>query len=97
MIRAYGTILPNWKPVAEKGEHDNGNGTISLLKPNGKWLCITPEGREEERDSPGGVWESFVKCRGCIVAIRTLEKRNEAGELLSSEMVVYVLEVADEA
>lgn len=42
-------------------EKDNGNGTVSVKKPNGKWLCVTPEGKVEERDSPGGPWESFKK------------------------------------
>lgn len=41
--------------------HDNGNGTVSVQKPNGQWLCVTPTGSVEERPGPGGLWESFVR------------------------------------
>lgn len=49
---------------------DNGNGTVSVKKPNGKFLCITPDGQEEERDTPGGAWESFTKGKASLLADR---------------------------
>lgn len=55
---AYGTPAPGFLPG---DEHDNGNGTLSVRKPNGKWLCVTPDGGIEERDDPGGPWESFKR------------------------------------
>jgi len=84
MLAAYGD-----KPM--KGflpgvEHDNGNGTISVQKPNGKWLCITPEGEVQERDDPGGPWESFLKGRGCLIAQRDGESKGP---------LVYVLTAAE--
>src|SRR5262245_6194797 len=65
-----GDMLAGYQPTPMKGflpgtEVDNGNGTISVQKPNGKFLCITPDGSVEERDTPGGEWESFIKGRGC--------------------------------
>ena len=67
MLKAYGPLLPGFKPGSE---HDNGNGTISVQKPNGKWLCVTPDGNIEERDSPCGLWESFLVGNGCLIAER---------------------------
>ena len=64
---AYGTIVPGFKAGKD---HDNGDGTISVQKPNGKYLCVTPDGGIEERDTPGGAWESFTKSGNCIVAER---------------------------
>ena len=55
---AYG---PPMRDFAVGEEHDNGNGTISIKRPNGRWLCVTPAGAVDERDTPGGVWESFVR------------------------------------
>lgn len=49
---------------------DNGNGTVSVRKANGKILCVTPEGDMQERDSPGGPWESFRRGKGCLIAER---------------------------
>ena len=67
MLNAYGPVMPGFAPGVE---HDNGNGTISVQKPNGKWLCVTPGGDIEERNDPGGPWESFRKGHGCLVAER---------------------------
>lgn len=67
MIAAYGPVQPGFLPGTE---HDNGNGTLSVQKPNGKWLCVTPTGSVEERDTPGGVWESFKKGANCLIAER---------------------------
>lgn len=41
--------------------HDNGNGTVSVKKPDGRVLTVTPDGLIEDRsiDSLGGAWESF--------------------------------------
>lgn len=57
---AYGKPVPGFEPGEE---HDNGDGTFSIKKPNGKWLCCTPDGYLEERNSPGGLWESFVHAK----------------------------------
>ncbi len=64
----------------------NGDGTISVKKPNGKYLCVTPEGRVEERDSPGGLWESFKKGKASLIAERDGGARGP---------VVYVLPLAE--
>lgn len=50
---------------------DNGNGTISIKKANGKFVCLTPDKKYEERDNPGGPWESFVRCSNGLFADRT--------------------------
>lgn len=51
---------------------DNGNGEVSLKKPNDKYLCINPDGGIEERDAPGGPWESFKlsKSGTSLLAVR---------------------------
>lgn len=49
---------------------DNGNGTVSVKKPNGRYLCVTPNGTIEERDSPGGAWESFRRGKSSLIAER---------------------------
>lgn len=82
---AFGQALPGFT----KGEEvDNGNGTVSFKKPNGKFLCVTPGGQVEERDTPGGVWESFTygKNRASLVAER---------EGPDGSPVVYVLPIAE--
>lgn len=57
---AYAPPVPGFLP----GDlHDNGNGTVSIQKPNGKWVAVTPSGGVEERDTPGGAWESFRKSK----------------------------------
>lgn len=64
---AYGTPMLGFQTGDTK---DNGDGTVSVQKPNGKWLCITPDGATEERDNPGGPWESFKRTSTSLVAIR---------------------------
>jgi len=84
-VIAYATAVPGFKP----GDlHDNGNGTVSVKKPNGKWLCVTPTGAIEERDTPGGAWESFVLAKNgaSLIAWR------DAG---SGGNVPYVLPIAE--
>ena len=76
---AYGLPM---KDFSAGEEHDNDNGTISIRKPNGKWQCVTPTGGVEERESPGGVWESFV--RGDTGYIAQREGPNK-------EVLTYVL------
>ncbi len=49
---------------------DNGNDTVSIQKPNGKYVCVTPEGVVQERDAPGGPWESYTKAEGVLLAQR---------------------------
>lgn len=67
MSIAYAPPVPGFKP----GDlHDNGNGTVSVQKPNGKWLCVTPDGAIEERDTGGGLWESFKKGKTSLIAER---------------------------
>lgn len=64
---AYAPPVPGFKP----GDlHDNGNGTVSVQKPNGKWVCVTPDGAVEERDTPGGAWESFTRGKTSLLASR---------------------------
>jgi hypothetical protein len=60
---AYG---PPIKEFAHGEEHDNGNGTIAIRKPNAKWLCVTPTGAVDERDTPGGTRAS--RRSGCSPA-----------------------------
>ena len=82
---AYGSPIPGFFP----GDlHDNGNGTVSVQKPNGKWLCVTPAGVVEERDTPGGAWESFR--RGKNGASLIADRDGESAGLL-----VYVLALAE--
>jgi hypothetical protein len=83
MIVAYGQIQPGFASCTEV---DNGNGTISLQKPNGKFVAVTPEGSVEERDTPGGVWESFRKGNNCVIAERDGEAKGP---------LVYVLMAVD--
>lgn len=64
---------------------DNDNGTVSVLKPNGKYLCVTPDGGIEERDSPGGLWESFTQGATSLIAERDGGNRGP---------LVYVLPMA---
>lgn len=49
---------------------DNGNGTVSVKQPNGKYLCVTPDGQVQERDSGGGAWESFKRSKTALIAER---------------------------
>lgn len=64
---AYGSPVPGF---AAGDLVDNGDGTVSVQKPNGKFLCVTPEGGIEERDTPGGLWESFRKGKASLIAER---------------------------
>ena len=80
---AYAAPVPGFKP----GDLvENGNGTVSVKKPNGKYVCITPDGKEEERDTPGGAWESFKKGKATLIAERDGGARGP---------VVYVLPLAE--
>lgn len=54
---AYAPPLPGFLPAAEE-PHPYGGGQVLLRKPNGKIVCVTPQGAVEERDNPGG-WEAF--------------------------------------
>lgn len=90
-LKAFSYVMQGFEPG---DEHDNGNGTISVQKANGKWLCCTPEGYLEGRDSPGGVWESFLPGNGCLVAERELEHKDAAGNVISTTRVVYVIGAA---
>jgi len=65
---AYAPPVPGFLPGSEL--HANGDGTVSAQKANGKWLCVTPDGQLEERDSPGGLWESFVRGNSSLIAYR---------------------------
>ena len=80
---AYAPPVPGFLAGAE---HDNGNGTVSVQKPNGKWLAVTPDGALEERDSPGGLWESFRKGKSSLIAERDGGDRGP---------LVYVLPLAE--
>jgi hypothetical protein len=64
---AYAPPVAGFKP----GDvFDNGNGTVSVKKPNGKFLCVNPQGGIEERDTGGGAWESFTKGKASLIAER---------------------------
>lgn len=80
LMAAYGQPLQGFNI----GEFiDNGNGTVSVRKPNGQFLCVTPDGHVEERPDGGGVWESFTKGSNGLIAEREL----------SGQQVCYVLPV----
>jgi len=66
--------------AAEKCEQiDNGNGTFSYRKvSNGKVFCVTNTGDIEERDDPGGPWESFYRTSNALVADREWEGEQTA-------------------
>lgn len=84
MSIAYSAPVPGFLP----GEiHDNGNGTVSVQKPNGSWLCVTPEGRLEERPTGGGLWESFRRGKNA-----SLIAERDGGALGPQ---VYVLPLAE--
>lgn len=71
---AYGTPVPGFTP----GDlEDNGNGTVSVKKPNGKYLCVTPDGEVQERPSGGGVWESFERTPTALIAWRERSAPND--------------------
>lgn len=81
---AYSAPVPGFLP----GElHDNGNGTVSVQKPNSKWLCVTPTGAVEERDTPGGAWESFRRGKNS-----SLIAERDGG---AAGPVIYVLALAE--
>jgi hypothetical protein len=66
--------------AAEKCEEiDNGNGTKSYRKTsNGKIFCVTDEGAIEERDAPGGPFESFHRTATVLVADRNWRGKQTA-------------------
>ena len=93
MIVAYSEkVQPGFVPGTEI---DNGNGTISMQKPNGKFLAVTPEGKVEERDTPGGAWESFRKGSNCIIADRVHEVKDANGTVIEEHPLVFVLMAVD--
>ena len=64
---AYSTPVPGFSP----GDIlQNLDGTVSVRKPSGKFLCVTPEGAVEERDTGGGVWETFRQGKTALIAER---------------------------
>jgi hypothetical protein len=64
---AYGFPVSGFAP----GDLEpNPDGTVSVKKPNGKYLCVTPTGALEERESGGGAWESFRKGKASLIAER---------------------------
>lgn len=64
---AYASPIPGF---ASGDLVDNGNSTVSVKKPNGQFLCVTPEGHVEERPTGGGAWESFRKGKSSLIAER---------------------------
>jgi hypothetical protein len=64
---AYTQPIPGFLP----GDiEDNGDGTVSVRKPNGQYLCVTPDGHVEERPTGGGAWESFRLGAASLIAER---------------------------
>ena len=82
---AYAPPVPGFLPGAIA---DNGNGTVSVQKPNGAWLCVTPYGSVEERPTGGGLWESFRLGRNGA----SLIAERDGGDL---GPLVYVLPLAE--
>lgn len=66
--------------AAEKCEEiDNGNGTFSYRKVStGKIFCVTDTGAIEERNDPGGPFESFYRTASCLVADRPWGGKQQA-------------------
>ncbi len=48
----------------------NPDGSISIKKKNGAYLCVTPEGTIEERPHGNGAWENFLIDGNFLVADR---------------------------
>lgn len=64
---AYGLPIPGFSAGEEI---ENVDGTVSIKKPNGKFLCVTPEGKIEERDHGNGAWENFRRGKNGLIAER---------------------------
>lgn len=65
---AYSAPVPGFNP-GNLEAHPDGDGSVGIRKPNGKVVCVTPEGNLEERDSMGA-WEKFRKSNGKLIAER---------------------------
>ena len=59
---AYSGPVPGFL-TGEKEPHPDNDGSFGIRKPNGKVVCVTPEGAIEERDSMGA-WEKFWPAKG---------------------------------
>jgi hypothetical protein len=66
---AYGSPIAGFRSGDLVKHPDNGL-LYAVKKANGKFLCITPDGAEEERDAPSGDWEWFRKGANYLIAER---------------------------
>lgn len=82
MSIAYGPVMTGFA-LGELKEHADGPPYFKVVKPNGKVLCVTPDGHVEEREV-AGPWERFEKRGNALVAQRDL----------NGKPVVYVLSLA---
>ncbi len=67
---AYGPLMTDWL-LGETSQHADGPPFLKITKPNGKVVCVTPEGHVEEREN-AGAWERFEKRGNALVAQRDL-------------------------
>jgi hypothetical protein len=67
-----------------------------VRKPNGKLLCLTPDGNFEERDA-AGEWEAFRKSGSKLLAqrYRTSTMEVDGQEVPVSEAWLYVICLAE--
>lgn len=54
---AYAAPIAGFLP-GDLVPHPENPSLLALKKPNGKFVCVTPDGKIEERDAAGS-WESF--------------------------------------
>lgn len=79
---AYGPLMTDWL-LGETSPHADGGVYLKITKPNGKVVCVTPEGHVEEREV-AAAWERFEKRGNALVAQRDL----------NGKPVVYVFPLA---
>jgi hypothetical protein len=85
MTMAYSAPVPGFSPGALE-PHPDGGSYVLVRKPNGKVLCITPQGQPEERDH-AGPWERFVRSKSGTALIA---ERDDSGTAKT-----YVLSLAE--
>jgi len=81
-MMAYSAPIVGFQP-GQLEPHPDGNGALLVRKPNGKVVCVTPDGNLEERDA-AGPWEKFVRAKNGA----SLLAEREGGR-------IYVLSIAE--
>lgn len=74
---AYTDLIPDFKYAGDTQPHPDA-GFVAVRKPNGYYLCVTPDGDMQERPNDGsdpnhytpGAWEAFKIDGGYLVAPR---------------------------